>query len=238
MAGSFDSAAELYERARPSYPQQAVDWLLESAPRRVLDLGAGTGKLTRLMAGRVDVLYAVDPSPNMLAQLADAVPQAIIAVGAAEAIPLPDGSVDAVLVAQAWHWVDPARALPAVRRVLAPRGVLGLIWNVRDESVPWVAELTRIIHGSEAERFVANDQPLPTELGPIERLGVRWERPFDRQSLLELVGSRSYVISAPPDERAAIMRGVDDLLDNHPALQDEANWRLPYRTEAFRIRLA
>ena len=127
-----------------------------------------------MLAGRVDVLYAVDPSPNMLAQLADAVPQAITAVGAAEAIPLPDGCVDAVLVAQAWHWVDPARALPAVRRVLAPRGVLGLIWNVRDESVPWVAELTRIIHGSEAERFVANDQPLPTELGPIERLVVRW----------------------------------------------------------------
>ena len=236
LASSFDGAAELYERARPSYPQQAVDWLLESQPRRVLDLGAGTGKLTRLLAGRAEVLHAVDPSANMLAQLAEAVPRALTAVGTAEAIPLPDDSVDAVLVAQAWHWVDPVRAVPEVRRVLAPGGVLGLIWNLRDDSATWVRELTAVIHGSAAEEFVTDDE-LPSDLGPVERSVVPWDRPFDRQLLLDLVASRSYVISAPAAERAEILQGVDHMLDTHPDLQDPAGWRMPYRTEAFRVRV-
>ena len=234
MAGSFDAAAELYERARPSYPQQAVDWLLESAPQRVLDLGAGTGKLTRLLAGRVDVLYAVDPSPNMLAQLADAVPQAIIAVGAAEAIPLPDGSVDAVLVAQAWHWVDPARALPEVRRVLAPRGVLGLIWNVRDESVPWVARLTEIMKGSNAEQLMADGGPeVAAPFGALTARTWQWERPMTRAALSAMVHSRSYVITAEPAERERIDREIAELFDEIGAVGD-ATVPLPYVTHAFR----
>lgn len=235
LAASFDRAADTYERSRPGYPGEAVDWLLESGPRAVLDLGAGTGKLTRALAGRVPTLYAVDPSPNMLAQLESAVPEAITAVGTAEAIPLPDASVDTVLMAQAWHWVDPARAVPEIRRVLRPGGVLGLIWNVRDESVPWVAELTRIIQPSAAESFVADGEGLPDELGPVERLEVPWRRPFDRQGLLDLVSSRSYVISAPPDERERILHEVSGLLDSHPELAGRTEWLMPYRTIAFRI---
>ena len=238
QAASFDRAADTYERARPGYPDEAVDWLLASRPQDVLDLGAGTGKLTRALVGRVRTIHAVDPSPNMLAQLASAVPQARTAVGTAEAIPLDDDSVDAVLAAQAWHWVDPERAVPEVRRVLRPGGVLGLIWNVRDEAVPWVARLTEIIHGSAAERFVAEDEGIPTDLGPVERLTYRWQRPFDRQSLKDLVSSRSYVITLPEAARADLLAEIDELLDTDPDLADPSSWAIPYATETFRITLA
>ncbi len=236
LAASFDAAADTYEKARPSYPDEAIDWLLAAHPREVLDLGAGTGKLTRALVGRVDTVFAVDPSPNMLAELGAAVPEAIAAVGSAEQIPLPDACVDAVLAAQAWHWVDPATAIPEVRRVLRPRGELGLIWNVRDESVPWVAELTTIIHASAAETFVEElDGHIPGDLGPVQRLTVHWRRPFTRESLLDLVRSRSYLITAPDDERRHILGRVDELLDTHADLADHNEWYLPYRTEAFRI---
>lgn len=236
-ARSFDRAADVYERARPGYPDDAVDWLLASDPAVVLDLGAGTGKLTRALVGRVARVHAVDPSPTMLDQLRDAVPDALVATGSAEDVPLPDDAVDAVLVAQAWHWVDPVRAVPEVRRVLRPGGVLGLIWNVRDESVPWVAALTSIIHGSDAERFVADGSGIP-DLGPVERFVTRWERPFDRQGLLDLVASRSYLIAADQPVRDEVLRQVGELLDTHPDLADPQTWRLPYRTEAFRITVA
>lgn len=234
LASSFDRAADTYERARPGYPDAVVDWLLAPGPRDVLDLGAGTGKLTRALAGRVTSLHAVDPSPNMLAQLRAAVPGALTAIGTGEAIPLPDDSVDAVFAAQAWHWVDPARGVPEMRRVLRPGGYLGLVWNVRDGSVGWVAALSEIMHGSVAEEAVeAGD--LPSELGPVERFTTAWRRPFDRQGLLDLVKSRSYVISAPEPERAQILQGVNELLDTHPDLAGRDSWDMPYRTEAFRI---
>lgn len=238
LAASFDSAAETYQQARPGYPDEAVDWLLAAGPRQVLDLGAGTGKLTRSLAGRVATLYAVDPGPRMLAQLTAVVPQAIASVGSAEPIPLPDACVDAVLVAQAWHWVDPDRAIPEVRRVLRPGGELGLIWNVRDESVPWVSALTAIIHGSGAEQFVAEGVGSPAHLGPAQRRTFGWKRPFTRQSLLELVRSRSYLITAPAAERDRILAQVSNLLDTHPDLADPDGWLLPYRTVAFRIAVA
>lgn len=237
LAASFDRAAELYERARPSYPAEAIDWLLDGDPREVLDLGAGTGKLTRDLVRSVDTLYAVDPSPNMLAQLTLAVPEAHTRVGTAEAIPLPDASVGAVLVAQAWHWVDAERAIPEVRRVLRPGGTLGLIWNVRDESVGWVAELTRIIHASAAESFLTDRAAIPEGLGRVERLTIPWQRPMDRRALLDLVASRSYVIHAAPPQRAQILAAVDDLVQNHPDLGIDTQWSMPYLTEVYRVRL-
>lgn len=235
QAASFEKAADVYERSRPGYPQEAVDWLLASEPETVLDLGAGTGKLTRQLVGSAPVIHAVDPSRNMLAQLSAQVPDARTQPGTAEEIPLPDDSVDAVLVAQAWHWVDRERAEPEVVRVLRPGGVLGLIWNTRDESVPWVAELTSIIEGSAAERYVASGEGIPSALGPVERLVVQWSRPFDRAGLLDLVSSRSYVITAPHARRARVLAQVGELLDTHPDLADPSAWSLPYRTSAFRI---
>ena len=159
-AASFGAAADHYDRGRPSYPAEAVDWLVPTTAHHVLDLGAGTGKLTRLLHDRgLDVL-AVEPSPGMRARLAAALPDVRLLDGTAEAIPLPDASVDAVLVAQAWHWVDPARAVPEVARVLVPGGRLGLVWNIRDEREDWVRQLGQTMHTDEDLRA-----PVPT-VGP------------------------------------------------------------------------
>src|SRR4051794_1947800 len=141
QAASFGLAAREYERGRPGYPEAALDWLLPPDARDVVDLGAGTGKLTRQLAGRNLHVVAVEPSDGMRAELARALPDATALPGAAERIPLPDASADAVLVAQAWHWVDAEAAVPEVVRVLRPGGRLGLLWNLRDETVDWVAAL-------------------------------------------------------------------------------------------------
>ena len=146
QATSFGAAAGAYERGRPPYPAEAIDWLLPPGAARVLDVGAGTGKLTRELAARGLDVVAVEPLPGMREQLARAVPGVPVHPGTAEDIPLPDGSVDAVLAAQAWHWVDQARAVPEVARVLVPGGQLGLVWNMRDDRADWVAQLSQILH--------------------------------------------------------------------------------------------
>ena len=151
-AGSFGAAAAEYERGRPPYPPEAIDWLLPPSPRRVVDLGAGTGKLTRQLHERGLDVVAVEPSAGMREQLARLLPAVPLLDGTAEAIPLADASVDVVLVAQAWHWVDPRRALPEVARVLSPGGRLGLVWNIRDERVDWVKQLGDTMHGDDDPR--------------------------------------------------------------------------------------
>ncbi|WP_228538108.1 class I SAM-dependent methyltransferase [Nocardia sp. XZ_19_385] len=145
LASSFGTAAVAYSEHRPDYAPAAVRWALESAPGpRVLDLGAGTGKLTgTLVALGVDVV-AVEPDPAMLAELRRALPEARALPGSAEAIPLPEASVDAVLAGNALHWFDMAVAGPEIARVLAPGGVLAGLWNVMDNRVDWVAELERV----------------------------------------------------------------------------------------------
>ena len=148
---SFGAEAAAYERGRPSYPPEAIDWLLPSGARDVLDLGAGTGKLTtRLVERGLDVV-AVDPIPEMLELLSTSLPDTPALLGTAEEIPLPDDSVDAVLVAQAWHWFDTERAVKEVARVLRPGGRLGLVWNARDERLGWVKDLGRIIGHEDAQ---------------------------------------------------------------------------------------
>jgi SAM-dependent methyltransferase len=237
QAASFDQAADVYEKSRPEYPDAAVDWLVPDGASTVLDLGAGTGKLTRALAARGLEVFAVDPAPNMLEQLRAAVPNASISVGTAEDIPLADASVDAVLVGQAWHWVDQDAALPQVARVLRPGGTLGLIWNVRDESVPWVAKLGVVMHGSEAESFVAGGDIQRGPFGEVESAVFEWSREIDREGLLDLVRSRSYFITATAEEQAAMLSGVDELLDTDPALANADRWVLPYRAHAFRMSL-
>jgi SAM-dependent methyltransferase len=140
-ARSFGGAAVAYARHRPGYPDSAVAWALELiADRpdpRLLDLAAGTGKLTAALLSHGSVI-AVEPDPAMLAELRRHLPAVTATEGCAEEIPLPDGSVDAVLVGQAWHWFDPERALPEIARVLRPGGVLAAIWNGDDTRVDWV----------------------------------------------------------------------------------------------------
>ncbi|GAA2879656.1 putative methyltransferase [Actinoplanes cyaneus] len=225
-ASSFGTAADAYERGRPPYPESAVDFLLPTGSPQVLDLGAGTGKLTRQIRARGLDVVAVDPSEGMLGELRRAVPGVGTHVGTAENIPLPDASVDVVLVAQAWHWVDPARAVPEIARVLTPGGRLGLIWNLRDERADWVRRLGTII-GREERRETTIGPPF----GPIETATFGWTHDVRPAGLLDLVASRSGVILLPKDERAALLAQVRQLISTHPALLGHDSYALPYLTQ-------
>jgi len=234
---SFGSQAAAYERGRPSYPPEAIDWLLPPGARDVLDLGAGTGKLTaRLVERGLDVV-AVDPIAEMLEVLATALPGTPALLGSAEQIPLPDNSVDAVLVAQAWHWFDPARAIPELVRVLRPGGRLGLVWNTRDERLGWVKELGAIIGREDARDVVDAGVSLPAPFGEIASHQVEWTNYLTPQALIDLVASRSYCITSPDAVRTKTLDQVRNLLGTHPALVGSTGLALPYVTVCTRATL-
>ena len=233
---SFGSAAAAYERGRPSYPPEAIDWLLPAGARKVLDLGAGTGKLTtRLVERGLDVV-AVDPIPDMLEVLRASLPATRALLGTAEEIPLQDNSVDAVLVAQAWHWVDPERAIPEVARVLRPGGRLGLVWNTRDERLGWVRELGRIIGSHDDPR--RTEVTLPAPFTKMARHRVEWTNYLTPQALIDLVASRSYCITSPTEVRTRTLDQVRELLATHPALANSTGLAMPYVTVCIRATLA
>lgn len=237
---SFGSQAAAYERGRPSYPPDAIDWLLAPTGdwdvRDVLDLGAGTGKLTtRLVERGLDVV-AVDPIAEMLDVLRAALPTTPALLGTAEQIPLGDNSVDAVLVAQAWHWFDPQRAVAEVVRVLRPGGRLGLVWNIRDERLGWVKEFGEIVGG---ERDIADTTvDLPAPFTDVETHQVEWTNYMTAQALIDYVASRSYCITSPADVRSRTLEEVRTLLATHPALANSGGIAVPYVTVCVRATAA
>ncbi|GAA2545705.1 class I SAM-dependent methyltransferase [Winogradskya consettensis] len=232
-AGSFGAAAEAYRRGRPGYPQSAVEFAVPRRARRVLDLGAGTGKFTELLvAAGLDVV-AVEPSEEMRAQLAAAVPGVAVRAGSAESIPLPDDGVDAVVVAQAWHWVDTALAVPEVARVLRPGGTLSLVWNVRDHAEPWVALLDNVLH-QHTRQEIDTEPVLPSPFEQVERTEIRWRHTLSRAELLDMVASRSYVIVLPEQDRTQLLGEVGELLDSHPDLKGRDALSMPYITRCTR----
>lgn len=234
---SFGSQAAAYERGRPSYPPEAIDWLLPArTTRNVLDLGAGTGKLTARLVERGWDVVAVDPIPEMLEVLSAALPGTPALLGTAEQIPLPDDSMDAVLVAQAWHWFDPQRAVAEVARVLRPGGRLGLLWNVRDDRLGWVREFGEII-GLEHDWANAAVE-LPAPFTDVATRRVEWTNYLTREALVDYVASRSYCITSPADVRSRTLDRVRELLDSHPALAGSAGLALPYVTVCVRATLA
>jgi SAM-dependent methyltransferase len=205
---SFGAVADAYERSRPSYPEEALDWLLPPGARKVLDLGAGTGKLTRSLVARGLEVVAVEPTPGMREQFARVLPGVELLDGTGESIPLPDGSVDAVLMAQAWHWVDPDTASPEVARVLRPGGTLGLLWNVRDAGVDWIARLDRLLPGPGEEQLGSLAPRVAAPFGPVERYDVRWSDPVSVASLIDLTRSRSWVIALDEEHRERVLEDV------------------------------
>jgi SAM-dependent methyltransferase len=231
LASSFGGVAAEYARSRPTYPVEAVRWMVGSAPRQVLDLGAGTGRLTEVLVAEGHRVLAVDPSVPMLSHVAGALTSAVVA-GRAEQVPVGDGVLDAVVVGQAFHWFDRERAVAEAARVLRPGGVMALVWNQRDESVPWVRRLGRVI-GAEP------DLPDPSAaLGlsgafrPVETCRFRtWQR-LDRQRLLDLATSRSYVATLAADERERVLTDVGALYDANRG--DALGLQLPYETLCFR----
>jgi SAM-dependent methyltransferase len=229
---AFAQVAGAYERGRPGYPVEAVRWLAGDEPRDVVDLGAGTGKLTRALVELGHRVTAIEPLPEMLELLPAAAPGAFVILGSAEIIPLPDAHADVVTCAQSFHWFDHPVALPEIARVLRPRGRLAYVWNSRDDREPWVARLSALI-GSET---VSRDEGVGpvAESGlydPVETAVFHFEQTLDRERLLDLVLSRSYCAKLPPAERTPILDAVGELYDE---IAGADGIRLPYVTECFR----
>jgi SAM-dependent methyltransferase len=227
-AAGFSSAADLYERARPSYPQEAVDWLVEQAElgtgRTVVDLGAGTGKLTRLLRPAGARLIAIEPIAEMRAHISDA----DVRAGTAEAIPLADGSVDVVAVAQAFHWFDHDRALPEIHRVLRRDGRLVLVWNMRNLEDPLQRELEDLLqpvrNGVPGQAVGAWREPLARSplFGDALVGTFEYEQLFTAEDLCDRVGSTSFVAAMSPLER-------DELLVRVRALAAGVEEPFPFR---------
>lgn len=238
MATSFGAAAGAYDVGRPTYPADAVAWLFEGTDAPIVDIvdvGAGTGKLTRALLGEGRRLTAIDPDPEMLAVLAAASPDVVTAVGTAESLPLADDSADLVTLGQAWHWVDPLAGSAEIGRVLRPGGTLGLVWNIRDESVPWVAAMSEVMHHSAAEQMIRTDAvTVAAPFGPLEERTWAWTRSITRAALLDMVASRSYVITADATTRARIDADLAELFAGLPELADGGTIDLPYTTHIFR----
>ncbi len=235
-AASFDSGADTYAAVRPTYPDQAVDFLVPRGALRVLDLGAGTGTFTVSLVARGLDVVAVDPSTAMLKQLTAALPTVETHVAPAEAIPLPEGSVDAVVVGQAWHWFDESAASAETARVLRHGGTLGIVWNDRDVSVDWVAQFGEILHRGDRLEAVA-DHPVPV-LGPeyddVEHHTTAWANEITTTSLRPLAASRSYLLTLPEADREELLAAVDELVATHPDLAGRDAVALPYVTHAYR----
>jgi ubiquinone/menaquinone biosynthesis C-methylase UbiE len=163
---SFDAAAAEYERARPGYPDAAVDWIVPAGARQVADVGAGTGKLTRALLARGLEVTAVEPLEGMRETLAAQLPEARAVAGSAEALPLADDSLDLVTFAQSWHWVDEEPALAEAARVLRPGGTLACIWNFRDDECDWMNELGKLIRQFGGDTEVGEEFTLDGPFGP------------------------------------------------------------------------
>lgn len=238
----FDGSASTYERARPTYPPDALAALVEGCGvgpgRRVLDLAAGTGKLTRLLEPTGARLVAVEPVAGMRATFRRVLPHLPLVAGTAERLPLRTSSLDAVLVAQAFHWFDLEAAAAEAGRALVPGGALGLVWNERDESVGWVAELSRIIRWDERERWrvpyttevdwAARFAEADTPFGPLARFETTHAQEVDADLLVDRVLSTSYLAAGPQAERDRVEAEVRDLVAPLPP-----TFPLPYRTIAY-----
>ena len=226
--------AVLYDRARPGYPPEAVEFALQPLrdrpDLRALDVGAGTGKLTRQLCAAGVTTIAVEPAPGMLKVLKHTVSRAQVLAGSAEELPLPDAAVDLVAVGQAFHWFDLDRALPELARVLRPGGRLALFYNSRDGSVAWVRALAGLIgdHRDHADAHRERDPRVMGSFEPEAFAEFRHQQELDADGLAELVGTRSYAIRMPPAERAALLGRVRELARTHPQLVGRQHFYLPY----------
>lgn len=235
-ATSFGRTATTYQQGRATYPDEAVRWLVR-ASSRIVDLGAGTGKLTVALLAIAPEVVALEPQHRMVVELRRAAPGTAAVCSLAEAMPMQSGWAEAVVVAQAFHWFDQERAVPEIRRLLSPGGSLGLIWNVRDESVGWVAELARIAGADNSSRTRADLARL-SGFEPFERRTWRMAQTLDRETLLAHVRSRSNVATLGSSERERVLTEVAGLCETHRDLAGRETFELPYETQAFRTRLS
>ena len=257
LAAAFQEQGEDYDRLRPGYPDAVLDTLLAEvpalpgidsapsgtapapgAPVRAIDLGAGTGKLSRALVGRGLEVTAVDTSAAMLetARRREASAGTLTThLAPAEETGLPGGTAELVTVAQAWHWFDAEAASAEVVRLLAPGGVLALVWNMLDVTIPWVHRLSRIMHAGDIHR----EDFLPTVGAELELTGRcvhQWEDPMPTHDVIDLARTRSYVITAPEERRAKVLANLDWYLHDHLGHAPGSTVGVPYRTDVFLYR--
>jgi len=237
-ASSFGSRAADYAEHRPDYPAAAVDWALApvAAERpRVLDLAAGTGKLTAVITALGFGVVAVEPDDAMRSELSALMPEVTALAGTAEKIPLPDASVDAVLVGQALHWFDHEHSLPEIGRVLRPGGVLAGLWNDDDFSVEWVAGLDRM-HTANTPGDESRGVVLPVELGPFgeqERVEFPHRQRRTAESLVATAATHSLFLTMPEPERTQTLDRMLAYLKSRPETA-EGEFDFPLRTIVLR----
>jgi SAM-dependent methyltransferase len=212
-----------------------VRWLVGEGPWDIVDLGAGTGKLTRSLVALGHRVIAVEPLSEMIAHLRAAVPGVTVVEGGAEAIPLEAATADVVTAAQAFHWFDHGPALREIARVLRPGGSIALVWNTRDDREPWVAQLSDEVMGRETveQRDLATPVEESGLFAEIEQASFSYLQRVDRQTLIDLVVSRSYCAMLSPQERVPVLARVERIFDEH-AVEDMLE--LPYVTECFRAK--
>ncbi|MCU1596169.1 MAG: class SAM-dependent methyltransferase [Frankiales bacterium] len=225
---SFGAAADVYALARPTYPVDAVRWCLPPDATRVLDLGAGTGKLTSVLLGLGIDVVAVEPDDEMRARID---PRATALEGSAEQIPLSDGLFDAVVVGQAWHWFDREVALAEVTRVLRPGGTLGLLWNLINDAEGWPLTVAEVVGMEDRASFVQESDSRPYDeqdgLEPWARELFRHTQVADAELVVANIASRSSVILLPAEDRDALLERVRHAVP-------EGRFLVPWVTDAWR----
>jgi SAM-dependent methyltransferase len=234
-ARSFGAQATAYAQHRPDYPLEALRWGLPEGATHVLDLGAGTGKLTEGLLALGLRVTAVEPDPDMRAELTRQHPDVPAFDGTAERIPLGDGTVDAVLAGQAFHWFDVDPALTEIARVTRPGGTVVALWNHDDVSVPWVARFGELARTGVSRTWVAHSATLPEheQFEPFERIRFRHAQRRTADTLVDTVATHSHLLVSSDEERADILSRVRDFLETCPET-GEGEFDLPIVTTALR----
>ena len=262
-AGSFGGVASHYERYRPGPPVAAVDWLVPTHVGRIVDLGAGTGALTRLLIDRADEVVAVEPDDRMRSVLTEEVPGVRAVMGRGESMPIPDRSVDAVLASSSWHWVEPIPALHEVGRVLVPGGLLGVVWSGPDPEGPFIVQARTLLaaqsEGAGSRPDDAAGVPARGEfsglilgdaLRPMSSLEIPSGVPFDQpdheaftwdvalnaDDLIGLLGTLSWIITMPEETRQRVISEARRLLKEFLGVEGDVTVDVAFRAEAWRSR--
>lgn len=239
-AHSFGVVADSYDRYRPAPPGEAVDWVLPTGAGDVLDLGAGTGAVTRLLRARVSgTVVAAEPDARMRAVLVRRAPDVLTVGARAEELPFADATFEAIAVSSAWHWMDPAPTVAEAARVLRSGGRLGVLWNGPARDIEWVAELLGPGHervGPPRDHANRHRVELPPDapFTALETTVITWSVPMTRDALVGLAGTYSTVITRPAEERAEILRRVERLVDHHAGFGSGTTVQLPMRCRCWR----
>jgi SAM-dependent methyltransferase len=246
LRGAFGAVAGEYDRLRSGPPAEALDWLLPPDATDALEIGAGTGILTRLLVERVAHVTAVEPDDRMRTVLSTTTAGADVRAGVAEELPAEDSSCDVVIAASAWHWVDEARAVPEVARVLRPRGRLALVWSGPDRSVDWMRSLWAggIVFSPE-ERDAVDQRRRSRHIVNLEAGGpspfrepetsiVRWTKPMTPEDLVALSTTYSVVITMDDAARERHLEAMRRFLDEQESLAGRDIIDVPMRAYCWR----